>query len=478
MGLTGDPKSVFNRKMANAQVGTVKGSCDVIPTVDYDGKSSMMTISYTIEEFTTSSLCMSAFDITNETIWFGETWGHGIKDFVIRVDMSSLVTACAINQGILPTYELEMIPYTEYFIQVDGVDHLSAIFFYPYFSDMDPLHCVYREPYNSTSSPSDIYKTELFCATQIAGYYYGIPVFNHMGRDYTEPTPCECSDDEEVRWICNTFQFVSGFVFYSNVDDLADFVLESYKNIDGEKMNADAFNATFGTLARDENLNSNSTWRTNAFEFCELNSGKSCAVLSIFTGDLDYLYSVNGEYLQVPWGACNNSIALSESSRQRLLNTPPTPLVEPYFECEKFMRTTIYDEFSAAVGIIIPLRLLFIVLLAFLLFAISKRDEKFYNTYTYKEKQKALDFLASSLLLVRDGNFDKSNKAEMETLVNLQQELRQLGDIPKFYEVELAEPTSAQKEEPFRERQGSSYIQRGSRDFKDAVENPLCLDKL
>ena len=486
MSLTGDPKTVFNRKRRTAQIGNIKGTCDVTPTVQYDATSSVITIAYNIEEFIASSTCRDTMDISNHTHRFDNAWTDTEEEnFRFDIDMSSVVTAAAINQGILPTYELEMIPYTDYLLDLDGVEYTAASFFYPYFSNMDPLHCVFRANATDSSNSNDLGsdKEELFCAIKLAVNYYGMPIFNHMGKSFHEPRPCDCSEKPGAldSWICNSFQFISGFVFYGDVNDLIELLLDKYENHKGEALNTDAFNATFGTLSKNETMRNASDWRTEAFSFCRLSGGKYCSVMSIFTGDAEGIFSVNEDYLQMPWGSCNNTVSISNSSKRELLHTPPNPLSEPYFECKKNAVSTISDEFSAAVGIIIPLRLAMVVFLAFLLFGISKYDEKSYNTHTFKQKQQALDFFANSLLLIRDGKFDASKRYDMETLIRLQQELKQLGDIPKFYEVELPSTNTSAGGSGSNGSSSSSYDSSGrqcsvtgvSKTFRDSIENPL-----
>ena len=462
MSLTGDPRVVFNRKRRMAQVGNINGTCDVVPSVKYDTQSSVMTIAYDGEKFAASSACMSTVYFANATNNFSEEWASVAGDYNLEVDMSSMVAAAAINQGILATYEIEMVPYTEYPMTINGSTYLTAMFFYPAFSNMDPLHCVYRS--NTTVANSyGINREELFCSVQLAGRIFAIPAFNHIGKNFKAPVPCDCSEQQNTTeaWHCNQFQFITGFVFYSSVEELAEFALQSYHGRSGDELTRDAFNASFATLTKESEFNGASPWRSNAFEFCTLRNGISCSILSIFTGDIEGIFSVNGDYLQLPWGSCNNTIALSDSARAAIRNIPPNPLSEPYFECQKYARSTVYDEFSTAVGIVIPLRLFMIVCLAFILFAMAKRDEKSYNTHTFKEKQSALDFLAHVLLLIRDKKLDPNKTYDLNTLSTIQHELNAVGDIPKFYEVEMA---------PSGVRQVSVS---SSKTFRDSVTNPL-----
>lgn len=477
MALTGSPKSVFNRRRITAQLGSTNVTCDVRPSLSYNAQGGRISISYNTERFDASPSCMSIIDFPNLTNTFAESWLDDKKDYVIDIDVSSLVTAAAVNSGILATYEIEMIPHSEYLMPIQGVDYLTAMFFYPYFSDMDPLHCVYRPGIN-TSNQFGHRREELFCALRLAGNYFAIPSFNHAGKSFNLPTPCDCSTEEKnnsaTQWLCNQFQFVSGFVFYRSVEELAEFALENYRGRSGEALSADVFNASFGTLSHLEELRGPSDWRTRAFDFCELRSGERCAVLSIFTGDADQIFSVNGDYLQLPWGSCNDTISVSNTSRARLVSTPPTPLSEPYYECQKYARSTIYEEFSSAVGIVIPLRLLMVVCLAFVLFGMATRDERRgeNHTHTFKDKQRALDFFAHVLLLIRDGRVDTSGnkKYDVETLSRLQHELHLLGDdVPKFFEVELSRTSSASSVDSA----GGTGGGRSKSACRDSVENPL-----
>jgi hypothetical protein len=73
-------------------------------------------------------------------------------------------------------------------------------------------------------------------------------------------------------------------------------------------------------------------WRNKSFDFCYSDTYGYCSMLVFNTYD-EFQYSVSNDYYQVNRGACNDTFSISDDAWEKLLETPPTSLIELYYEC-------------------------------------------------------------------------------------------------------------------------------------------------
>jgi hypothetical protein len=144
----------------------------------------------------------------------------------------------------------------------------------------------------------------------------------------------------------------------------------------------------------------------------------------------------------VNFGSCNNSFTISKEAQARLLATPPTPLHEIYYECTR----SEYDSFISALGVSVGNAVVVrnaIILLIASLFIIYHRIHPVFHTYTNREREKVLHFLAFNLLLARDGRYPTGDppeedqetcfETEKSLIKQLQSELSIQTNVKRFY---------------------------------------------
>jgi hypothetical protein len=151
-------------------------------------------------------------------------------------------------------------------------------------------------------------------------------------------------------------------------------------------------------------------------------------------------------------GSCNNSFTISAEAQEKLLSTPPTPLSEIYYECTR----SEYDSFISALGVsvgnAVVVRNVIILLIASLFILYHRIYQPVFHTYTNREREKVLHFLAFNLLLARDGMYptpshtlppltpaDKKEKpsgTENSVILKLQSELSIQTNVKRFYNLD------------------------------------------
>lgn len=120
--------------------------------------------------------------------------------------------------------------------------------------------------------------------------------------------------------------------------------------------------------------------------------------------------------MQIPHGSCNDTFSISAEAQQKLLNTPPAPLSEIYFECKLSPVNALTTALGLAMGNVILLRFSCILLAGLIVHVYVTRKKRkpseHLHTYSTQEKQKVLEYLAFLLLLARDGRYGKVGSVE------------------------------------------------------------------
>ena len=104
-------------------------------------------------------------------------------------------------------------------------------------------------------------------------------------------------------------------------------------------MNRNAYNASWASAASTYQPNIdqillNDDWRKSSYDFCRLNDGTACSLFvvnsygdQVFDKSLtEYIYLIND-------GSCSEQFVISESAFTELVDFPPTPVVENYYQC-------------------------------------------------------------------------------------------------------------------------------------------------
>jgi hypothetical protein len=94
-------------------------------------------------------------------------------------------------------------------------------------------------------------------------------------------------------------------------------------------------------------------------------------------------------------------MSISSNAMQKLIDTPPSPLVEVYYECKMTIKDAIFDTFGIAFGNILLVRLAVVVFLGMLFVTVG---DKFYTPkmYKFEDRNRILQTLAYNLLRIRD----------------------------------------------------------------------------
>lgn len=135
--LTASPLNVFNRKYKHTSIGNVNGTCNVESKTMYDMNTGVVTVSYPYAEFSADAMCSSIADGFN----LGYDSLTTPTNLEISVDTRTVITAYAVNIGLLYLEQLIPIPGTEtdYYY---GEEVLTTNDYYnPSFPGMTPLSC-------------------------------------------------------------------------------------------------------------------------------------------------------------------------------------------------------------------------------------------------------------------------------------------------------------------------------------------------
>jgi hypothetical protein len=296
--LTGSPTMIFDRRYYMSSLSNEGGVCDVRPKTTFDKHNGIITILYNIAEFLASPVCRN---VTNPA-HMGYVPAFDGPDFRLSIDVRSLITGAAINQGILDPYELAEIPFTSTTVTVDGKNYDVDEFYNPRFPGMKPLYCQ-RDKDEERTSHNATYS----CVIRL-GVLYFYPTFNHIGSNRSAPAYCDCqSSDPGVAAACNSFNFIPSLVFYEfedqyfheqSEDSLVHFTfLDGYS---GAQNNRNVFEAAFDAVV-DSGQRRNATWRREAYRFCAQHASNhtavGCSLLTVLAADFGH--SVSDYYYQV-----------------------------------------------------------------------------------------------------------------------------------------------------------------------------------
>lgn len=401
--LTGHPEVIFKRAYHTGSVGSFAGDCKLKTVSEYSQASDYFTLSFSeaSQGLDTNSLCSSIVSPT--TLAYDERFQLYAS---VRFDSRSLAVAAAVNQGIARLDALEKIDDISWAVSIGDAEYRFDEYFDPRYPEMEPVMCV-----NTTAVTT--------CLLFVNDLMLAYPLFNHYGANDnttshadTEPQMCSCADSTGSSFNCNTFNFLSGFLFYNTGDDrdsnlrgITELVL-SYPN--QTQLNMDAYLGMFSAAASFTSGTrfDASSFRHLAYDFCQLPGNASvaamnCSILSINSHD-DF-YSVSPYYLTLSNGSCTDSV--STPTVELLALQPPDELTEKFFECSNTLPNSLVKSLGVSVGIVqlfLPIVVLLAVGLAHLIASMWGKTS--HRQYVPGDRESILDVLALQLLLVRDEN--------------------------------------------------------------------------
>lgn len=263
------------------------------------------------------------------------------------------------------------------------------------------------------------HSTQYACFMRL-GDIFVLPFFNHGGYNATYPSYCDCEDKEQRHSeMCNKFHFLSGFLFYDfnstetpsdSLERLLSLVFDS--NLSSDRINRYAFDISYDLNNPFSTTRGDQDWKNDHFDFCRSPDGKFCSILTFYkSSDTN---SVSDFHFPVYNGSCNDFVTLDDEASEKLINNPPTQLVEPYVRC----KLTVFSALSDTVGIVSgnvtamsPLLMLAIFYIYYYCFIKCKGVKK-EVTYSNQELDAIAKFLTFNLALARDGLHPTQLRAE------------------------------------------------------------------
>ncbi|CAE7537794.1 unnamed protein product, partial [Symbiodinium microadriaticum] len=226
---------------------------------------------------------------------------------------------------------------------------------------------------------------------------------------------------------CNTFDFMLGFLYYPySTDDTVsaqqslERLIKLLKTRHFEETNAMAYNASWASVSIvPDPVMFTEEWRKHAYDFC-LVDGVYCNIAMFNTYDYENHF-VSDYYFNIENGACRDSFTIDKW--KDLVDNPPTPLVENYYECVETPESALFQSVGVSVGntsALVPIVLLGTLPFLFLYFQLSGKAplKPEYEEEDLETIGKALSLL---ILRVRDGKLRGIKKDG--TLYHLTREL-------------------------------------------------------
>lgn len=329
LSFTGTPLVIFNRQKVVAGMANVLGACNATSVTNFDPSTGKLTIAYNYEDYVASETCMNIIN----PIYMGYYGPSDKNEFKLTFDVRTMITAVAINMGVLGVSELVQIPALNSVYAFGGEVYNVSSYYDPKYYGMDPIVCIQLQGYNLSYGYTQ-------CTMVVSKLVYALPIFNHMGMSDTEPIPCNCSTLTPAQlmdpgFVCNIFNFISGIVFYptSSPNDVARLLFQigltpvTVGGLKGFKseINQVAFPAMytdsmFGLDSPNRTLFESPAYREQVYSFCNLTADSygnatSCAVVTFTLFDmLTTAWTVSDYYYQLPTGACSASFGPDEAT--------------------------------------------------------------------------------------------------------------------------------------------------------------------
>jgi hypothetical protein len=288
----------------------------------------------------------------------------------------------------------------------------------PVYAGMHPFYCVVNQLVGvSNQNPPPFGVGSLCFVTQ--SNITGVPIFTHygagkIGGDAAEnsPMPCEC-DKFGHEPECDVFNLITGFMFFDGMSmtDVVNIWLNlTVSNGGAFRLNQNAYNASWAAAASTyapnvDPIYNDSAWRASSYEFCRTDDFGSCSLVAVNSYGTDVFdYSLTEYLFLLNDGSCAEQFVISDAAFDNMINSPPTPIVETYYDCVM----TPYDSMMNAAGVasgnvslIVPI-LVFMVLPLMYLWLTLTGNVQSKPEYENQELDSALQLLALQILRIRD----------------------------------------------------------------------------
>jgi hypothetical protein len=418
---TATPSMVFKKEFASGTICDSIDCCAEIPAISFDVFTSVQNLAYDYDAFT---LACADIDMP-EQLGYIDQYDNG--HFQLDVDMNTVVTALALNMGVLK-YPGILEVVTGIF-PVDATGYTAVGVIDPRYEGMAPANCLIPDD----GTPGSPICWVLITNSQDTDTdpVYALPLMSH----YIEKD-CECYIEYRDPY-CNVLDLMTGLLYFK-MDNWADTTYAyiyslslAYANDNAFKtLNNDAYDALL--YASNFGFNSDKT-QEEAFQFCTFDGNVSCNVIGINTYDEQEAY-VTRDYYYIQEGNCEDIMTIG-SNFTKLAKSPPTSLTEQYYKCFSYTESAFFGAAGIAFGNMSafgPLLLLLLVpLMSTLLFkALGESVPE--SRYTDGEKDAAAKELAMHLLRIKDMNHEELDPNT--TLYRLGRDLKELSE--KYQEKE------------------------------------------
>mmetsp|Transcript_24483 Transcript_24483/g.40804 ORF Transcript_24483/g.40804 Transcript_24483/m.40804 type:complete len:279 (-) Transcript_24483:2-838(-) len=199
--MTGSPLAVFERQHTVGMLSNYLADCNATSVGSFDPSTGILSVTYNINEFNSNPTC----NTTSNPALFGHTEYTHSDEFVVAVDVMSLVTTVAVNLGI--TFINDLQPFSYGTLTFEDITYQTVSYVDPRYPGMKPVLCLL------------LTQTAPRCVLQV-GAVYALPVFHHNGNNNTYPDQCNCSNPDQAFNNafdnCNVFNFLTGFIYWPN----------------------------------------------------------------------------------------------------------------------------------------------------------------------------------------------------------------------------------------------------------------------
>jgi hypothetical protein len=319
--LIGDPAITFNRQNIFGAISSVAGDCYLdgqFATMDVANGNLLLTIP--VDAYINNTLCSQA---GGDLAYLGFDSYAGNTQFQLQIDVRSLVTAIAVNYGILPLEYLSEIVVTRITDVNSSITY--SRYYDPKYPGMTPISCLRFPPDPDVKDSSPF----IICSLNLHKGTVAVPFFHHSGSDSSNPVPCNCStltveDLADKYHPCNAFTFIAGFLYFPSAASLQltfDLVFTAGgPNALQLKIFAPAWVASFyggSSFLYEDHYNTPSV-REQLYSFCSLKGtvtddspdpvASNCSLITFSLFDSTPDWTISKYYYQLTNGACQNSI--------------------------------------------------------------------------------------------------------------------------------------------------------------------------
>lgn len=274
LSLMGTPQVVFDREKIVGTLSNVFGDCNASSTAVFDNANGILSLVYDYSEYVSNPVCYRA--ATPQLLGYNPN--VDFDRFTISLDTRSIITAVAVNMGIMDIENLVELAVFRVPYEFQGQSYNVSQYNDPKYSGMKPISCI-------TMNNTQIVDYT-FCALVIAEEVYAIPLFNHMGKSQELPVECNCSTISDFEkgdsyYNCNVFSFLTGVLFYpvKSPDDITTMWINigteiintvTTSPVNGLSYDAMYIGSYYGKYSPyREDLNAPS-YRNKAYNFCDL----------------------------------------------------------------------------------------------------------------------------------------------------------------------------------------------------------------